>query len=183
MPRFWQMLDILSPAFYALCAVHKNLHSHSCCSRGNYSLDRDSFLLRWDAVLLGVYFLTVQRMIMAPLSTAWLWKVEVLWSFQPKTQQCSPQEMHLQQCHCSSSNLTPFGCFPSDIQILDTSMCNNFLYVTYAASYQMSALPAPMMCAIILPASVLHFTNHSNNSVLMHASAPAIATLSNVLIW
>ena len=111
-------------------------------------------------------------------------KVEVLRSFQPKTQQCSPQEMHLKQCHCSSSNLTPCGCFLSDIQILDTSMCNNFLYnVTYAASYQMGALPAPVMCAIILPASVLHFTNHSNNSVLMHASAPAIATLSNVLIW
>lgn len=68
------MLDILSPAFYALFAVHKNLHSHSCCSRGNYSLDRDSVLLRWDAVLLGVYFLTVWRIIMAPPSTAWLWR-------------------------------------------------------------------------------------------------------------
>jgi hypothetical protein len=53
----------------------------------------------------------------------------------------------------------------------------------YAASYQMDALPAPMTCAIILPAFVLHFTNHSNNSVLMHASAPAIAALSIVLVW
>lgn len=111
-------------------------------------------------------------------------KVEVLWSFQPKTQPGIPQEMNLQQCHCNTSSLTLFGCFPSDIQLLDISMCNNFLYnVTYAASCQMGALPAPMMCAIILPASVLHFTNHSNNSVLMHASAPAIATLSIELIW
>jgi hypothetical protein len=75
-------------------------------------------------------------------------------------------------------------CFPSDTQLLDISMCNNFLYNDpYAASNQMGALPAPMMCAIILPASVLHFTNHSNNYVLMHTSAPAIAALSIELVW
>jgi len=86
-------------------------------------------------------------------------KVEVLWSFQPKTQQCSPQELNLQECQCNTSNLTLFGCFPSDIQLLDILMCNNFLYgVTYAASSQMGVLSAPMIYAIILPASVLHFT-------------------------
>jgi len=92
--------------------------------------------------------------------------------------------MILQQCHCSTSSLTLFGCFPSNIQLLDISMCNNFLCnVTYAASCQMGALPAPVMCAIILRASLLHFTNHSNNYVLMHASAPAIAALSTELVW
>jgi hypothetical protein len=53
----------------------------------------------------------------------------------------------------------------------------------YATSYQMGALPAQVMCAIILPASVLHFTNRSNNSALMHASVPAIAALSIELVW
>jgi hypothetical protein len=92
--------------------------------------------------------------------------------------------MSLQQCHCKTSKLTLFGCFPSDIELLDTSMCNNFLCnVPYAASNQMGALPAPMMCAIIPPASVLHYTNHSNNSVLMHASAPAIVALSTELVY
>jgi hypothetical protein len=92
--------------------------------------------------------------------------------------------MSLQQCHCKTSNLTLFGCFPSDIELLDTSLCNNFLYnVPYAAPSLMGALPAPMMCAIILPASELHYTNHSNNSVLMHASARAIAALSTELVW
>jgi hypothetical protein len=63
-------------------------------------------------------------------------------------------------------------------------MCNHFFYnVTYAASNQMGALPAPIMCAIIPPASVLHYTNHSNNSVLMHVSAPAIVALSIELVW
>jgi hypothetical protein len=63
-------------------------------------------------------------------------------------------------------------------------MCDNFIYNdTYAAFFQMDTLPAPMMCAIILPASVLHFTDHSNNPVLMHASAPAIAALSIELVW
>jgi len=99
LPGFQQMLDILSPALYALCAVHKNLHLHSCCSRGNYSLDRDSFLLRWDAVLLGLYFLTVQRMIMAPLSTAWLWR----WKYYDPSSQRHSSAAHKK---CTFSNVT-----------------------------------------------------------------------------